>query len=87
MLGLVSFAGLGVTIFLPGAAIAFGIVGLRREPHGRSYAVTGLVLGAWGLVNGIALLGLLLILPGLADSIGEILNELDIDGTRGPRGL
>ncbi len=37
---------LGWTLIVPILAIVFGVVGLRKEPSGRAFAITGIVSGA-----------------------------------------
>jgi hypothetical protein len=46
--GLVSIV-FGQTFFAPLAAIVLGVLGLRQEPAGRSFAIWGIVLGAVAL--------------------------------------
>lgn len=55
----------GQTFFVPVAAIILGVLGYRREPAGRIFAVWGVVLGAvmlfgWILV---AIIGALFVIP------------------------
>ena len=55
----------GQTFFVPVAAIVLGVLGYRREPAGRTFAVWGIVLGAvmlfgWALL---AIFGALFVLP------------------------
>ncbi|WP_208544657.1 DUF4190 domain-containing protein [Rathayibacter sp. VKM Ac-2759] len=44
----------GLTVIAPVAGLVFGILGLRREPAGRTLAIWGIVLNA--VMTGIALL-------------------------------
>ena len=55
----------GQTFFVPVAALVLGVLGYRREPAGRAFAVWGIVLGAvmlfgWALL---AIFGALFVLP------------------------
>ena len=55
----------GQTFFVPVAALVLGVLGYRREPLGRTFAVWGIVLGAvmlfgWALL---AIFGALFVLP------------------------
>ena len=68
VLGLVSIV-MGFTFFLPLIGLIFSFVGLAREPAGRAYAVTGLLLNGffiaiWGFIVG----ALLLVVLGTASS-------------------
>jgi hypothetical protein len=55
----------GQTFLVPAAAIVLGILGLRREPHGRTMSIWGIVLGAVMLFGWIvvALIGAAVFLP------------------------
>ena len=46
--GIVSIV-FGQTFFVPVAAVVLGILGLRQEPTGRTFAIWGIVLGAVAL--------------------------------------
>ncbi|MWV49461.1 hypothetical protein GRS96_09265 [Rathayibacter sp. VKM Ac-2803] len=56
----------GLTVIAPVAGLVFGILGLRREPAGRTLAIWGIVLNALMigfvalLIVGIAFFGLLI---------------------------
>ncbi|PPI50967.1 DUF4190 domain-containing protein, partial [Rathayibacter iranicus] len=60
----------GLTVVAPAAGLVFGILGLRREPSGRTLAIWGIVLNA--VMLGIVLLfvfafvAVLLLAPFLA---------------------
>jgi hypothetical protein len=67
--GIVSVA-FGQTFFVPLAAVILGVLGLQREPEGRSFAIWGIVLGAvmlvgWLLLLTIGAIGALIALPFL----------------------
>lgn len=55
VIGIVSVF-LGFTFFVPIVGLILGIVGLKREPHGRGMAITGIV------INGLILAGWLIVL-------------------------
>ncbi len=62
--GIVSLA-FGQTFFVPLAAIVFGVLGYRREPAGRVFAIWGVVLGTVMLFGWIllAIVGALFVIP------------------------
>ena len=55
----------GQTFFVPVAALVLGVLGYRREPAGRTFAVWGIVLGGVMLFGWVllALFGALFVLP------------------------
>ncbi|KQQ04285.1 hypothetical protein ASG06_11900 [Rathayibacter sp. Leaf185] len=67
----------GLTVIAPVAGLVFGILGLRREPAGRTLAIWGIVLNA--VMTGLAVLvlvgllffGLLIPLLALVSGSGD----------------
>ncbi|NQX25806.1 DUF4190 domain-containing protein [Microbacteriaceae bacterium VKM Ac-2854] len=72
VLGLVSIVG-GFTVILPLGALIFGLVGLKKEPAGRGFAIVGVVVGGltalfWLSLGGAILAGIGAMLAGTASA-------------------
>jgi hypothetical protein len=74
VLGLVSIA-FGFTFFVPLAAIIFGGIGARREPHARAFAIWGIVLGALSILGWLVVV-LVLVIVAAATAGGDLLSGL-----------
>ncbi len=65
----------GWMLLAPVAGVVLGILGLRREPEGRPFAIAGIVLGGLALVGWLlvvlAFIGVIVGFLGLAASAGH----------------
>jgi hypothetical protein len=59
---IIGVTGFGIVFAI--AAVVLGHLGRKREPHGRTFWITGLVLGYLGIAFNVALIVVILVLGG-----------------------